>query len=64
MKPKKNTPGWQIRCLRCDFTAPWDKPGVRVQASGRKFVFGRCPNCKRIRLRVIETVPDPKAFGQ
>ena len=61
MKPKKHTPGWQIRCLRCDFIEPWEKSGVRPKASGRKFIFGRCPQCKRIRFRVIEKVPDPKA---
>ena len=63
MEPKKHANGWQIRCLRCDFTEPWDNPGTRLKASGRKFVFGRCPHCKRIRFRVIEKVPDPKARG-
>jgi len=61
MKPKKCEPDWQIRCLRCDAIEPWDKPSARIKASGRKFVFGRCPQCKRIRYRVIEKVPDPKA---
>jgi phage FluMu protein Com len=63
MNPKKQTPAWQIRCLRCDSIEPWDKPGVRLKAGGRKFVFGCCPHCKRIRFRVIEEVPDPKARG-
>jgi phage FluMu protein Com len=63
MSSKKRAPGWQIRCTRCDFAEPCDKPGGRLKASGRKFIFGRCPNCKRIRFRVIETVPDPKAHG-
>lgn len=63
MNPKKCAPGLQIRCLRCDFAEPWDQAGVRLKASGRKFVFGRCPHCKRIRFRVIEEVPDPKARG-
>jgi phage FluMu protein Com len=63
MNPKKHTPDLQIRCLKCDTTEPWDKPGVRLKVSGRKFVFGRCPQCKRIRFRVIEKVPDPKAHG-
>ena len=61
MTPPKRAPDLQIRCLRCDFAEPWDKPGVRLKASGRKFVFGRCPQCKRIRFRVIEKVPYPKA---
>jgi phage FluMu protein Com len=63
MKPKQSAPDWQIRCLRCDFTEPWEKPGARIKASGRKFIFGRCPHCKRIRFRVIEKVPDPKMHG-
>jgi phage FluMu protein Com len=63
MKPKKRADCWQIRCLRCDSTEPCDKPGARAEAAGRKFIFGRCPNCKRIRFRVIEKVPDPKALG-
>jgi hypothetical protein len=63
MKPNKSAPDWQIRCLRCDFTEPWEKPGARIKASGRKFIFGRCPHCKRIRLRVIEKVPDPEMHG-
>jgi phage FluMu protein Com len=63
MKPKQSAPDWQIRCLRCDFTEPCEKPGSRIKASGRKFIFGRCPHCKRIRFRVIEKVPDPKALG-
>lgn len=63
MNPKKRAPDLQIRCLRCDSIEPWDKPGVRLNASGQKFVFGRCSQCKRIRFRVIEKVPDPKARG-
>ncbi|HEX7577608.1 MAG TPA: hypothetical protein VF430_06185 [Verrucomicrobiae bacterium] len=63
MDTKKRATDWQIRCLRCDFTEPWEKSGVRPKASGRKFIFGRCPQCKRIRFRVIEKVPDPKAHG-
>jgi phage FluMu protein Com len=63
MEPKKYANGWQIRCLKCDSTEPWDKPTARLKASGRKFIFGRCPQCKRIRFRVIEKVPDPKAHG-
>jgi phage FluMu protein Com len=60
MEPKKHSNGWQIRCLRCDSIEPCDKPGGHLKASGRKFIFGRCPECKRIRFRVIEKVPDPK----
>ncbi len=60
MEPKKHSNGWQIRCLRCDSIEPCDKPGGHLKTSGRKFIFGRCPQCKRIRFRVIVKVPDPK----
>ncbi len=63
MEPKNRAPGWQIRCLRCDSTEPWDKPVARLKTAGRKFVFGRCPQCKRIRFRVIEKIPDAKMRG-
>ena len=63
MQAKKSATGWQIRCLRCDFAEPWNKPNVRLKASGRKFIFGRCPQCKRIRFRVVEKIPDAKAHG-
>jgi Zn finger protein HypA/HybF involved in hydrogenase expression len=61
MEAKKNATGWQIRCTRCDFAEPWDKPRAQTKSVRRKFIFGRCPNCKRIRFRVIEKVPD--VFG-
>jgi phage FluMu protein Com len=54
MDPETPAPGWIIRCLKCDFTESWDKHDVRLKAAGRTYVFGRCPQCKRIRLRVIE----------
>jgi hypothetical protein len=60
MKSKKHGTGLQIRCLKCDFTEPWNKSVALPKGTGRKFMFGRCPNCKRIRLRVIENVPDPR----
>jgi hypothetical protein len=56
-KPEKRALGWQIRCLNCDFTGPWGKSGIRLKAKSRKYTFGRYPQCRRIRLRVIERVP-------
>lgn len=61
MESKPNANGWQIRCLKCDFTESWDKPVARTKSGGRKFIFGRCPQCKRIRFRVIEPVSELKA---
>jgi hypothetical protein len=55
--PEKRAPGWQVRCLQCDFIEPWGKYGVRLKAVGRTYTFGRCPQCKRIRIHVIEKVP-------
>jgi Zn finger protein HypA/HybF involved in hydrogenase expression len=64
MEAKKNATAWQIRCTRCDFTEPWDNKGSdRQKNAARKFFFGRCPQCKRIRFRVIEKVPDAKLGG-
>ncbi|HEX5398101.1 MAG TPA: hypothetical protein VFY06_03530, partial [Verrucomicrobiae bacterium] len=60
MESQKNAVAWQIRCTRCDFTEPWADGGDRRKTDARKFVFGRCPQCKRIRFRVIEKVPDVK----
>ncbi len=53
-------PGWQIRCLKCDFIELWTQNGIRLKADGRTYAFGRCPQCKRIRIRVIEKVPTSK----
>jgi hypothetical protein len=61
MDSEKRASGWQIRCLNCDFTEPWGKYGIRLKAVGRTYTFGRCPQCKRIRIHVIEKVPAPLA---
>jgi Zn finger protein HypA/HybF involved in hydrogenase expression len=57
MAARKRASGWQIRCLNCDCAEPWLKPGARAKAAERSYTFSRCPNCKRIRFRVIERVP-------
>jgi len=57
MAAKKQAPGRQIRCLKCGCVEPWGKPGARPGAAERSYTFGRCPQCKRIRFRVIEQVP-------
>jgi phage FluMu protein Com len=43
--------------LKCDHTEPWKKSVVRIKTAGRKYIFGRCPQCKRIHIRVIEQKP-------
>jgi hypothetical protein len=60
MDPEKRAPGWQIRCLKCDFTEAFGKDGIRYKAVGRTYTFGRCQQCKRVRIHVIEKVPPPE----
>ena len=55
-------PAWQVRCLKCDHAEAWDKP-FRPGARGRKFIFGRCNQCKRVRFLVIEKAVPVWAAG-
>lgn len=50
-------PGWVIRCLRCGFTEPYGKYGVRLWAAGCKYTWGHCVRCKRVCCHVIEKPP-------
>ncbi|MGO9587707.1 MAG: hypothetical protein ACLP2Y_16095 [Limisphaerales bacterium] len=59
LDPEKRAPGWQLRCLQCGFTEPWGKYGIRLKAVGRTYTFGRCSQCRRIRMHVIEKIPPP-----
>jgi len=54
---KKRASGWQIRCLKCGWAEPLSGHGAPPKAAGRSYIFGRCPKCKRIRIRVIEKIP-------
>jgi len=47
-------PGWQIRCLKCDFTEPYGKYGIRLGAAGKKYTLGYCSQCRGLRGFVIE----------
>lgn len=51
---ERRAPGWVVRCLKCGFTEPWGKYGIRLKAAGRKWTLGRCPRCRRICCHVIE----------
>jgi len=51
---EKRAPGWQIRCLKCGFTEPWGKYGIRLGAFGKKYTFGFCSQCRWIRIHVVE----------
>jgi hypothetical protein len=47
-------PGWKIRCLKCDFTEPYGKYGIRMRAAGRKYTLGYCSQCRGLRFYVVE----------
>jgi len=55
---EKRPNGWQIRCIKCDFVQPWGDFRVRPKTGSRKYIFGRCHHCKRIRFLVVEQVPN------
>jgi len=39
---------WFIECSKCAFSRSyWDMGGIRVYATGKKVLFGRCPRCKK-----------------
>ena len=54
MNAEQRAPGWRIRCLKCGFTEPWGKHGIRIGAIGTSYVPGRCPRCRRIRIHAVE----------
>lgn len=47
-------PGWKVRCLKCGFTEPWGKYGIRLWAYGTKYTVKSCPACRRLRFHAIE----------
>ena len=47
-------PGWQIRCLKCNFSEPYGKYGIRLRAAGKKYTWGYCSQCRGFRFYVIE----------
>lgn len=51
---ERRAPGWVIRCLKCGFTEPWGKYGIRLGAVGRKWTVGWCSRCRWVRCHVIE----------
>ncbi len=62
---EQRAPGWVIRCLKCGFTEPWGKYGIRLGAAGRTWTLGWCARCRWVRCHVIEKrrdqPPDPSA---
>jgi predicted nucleic-acid-binding Zn-ribbon protein len=54
MDPEKRAPGWRVRCLKCGYTEPWGKYGIRRLAAGRNYTIGWCTRCRWIRFHVIE----------
>jgi len=47
-------PGWKIRCLKCGLTEPFGKYGIRKWATGKKYTFGYCVQCRALRFYVVE----------
>ncbi len=66
MNPEERAPGWRVRCMKCGFTEPWGKYGIRLGAvSWMNFTIGRCAKCRRIGFHVIERTPEAaKTKGQ
>jgi hypothetical protein len=56
-------PGWQIRCLKCGFTEPFGKYGIRLAAAGKQCTIGLCRNCRWLRFQVIERRSDASGAG-
>ncbi len=57
---ERRAPGWRIRCRKCGFTEHWGKYGIRLLAAGTKWTVGRCAQCGRFRIHVIEKGPVPR----
>jgi hypothetical protein len=55
---ESRAPGWQIRCLKCGFTEPWGKYGIRLGAVGKKYTVGFCSHCRWLRFHVVEKRQD------
>ena len=54
-------PGWVIRCMRCGFTEPFGKYGVRWGAySYKKCTLGWCSRCRRLCCHAIEKARPPR----
>lgn len=60
---------WRVRCTHCQGTAAARAMGIlRLGAVGRKFLLGRCPDCRRLRwlslerasLRGVGSTPRPR----
>jgi hypothetical protein len=54
------SPGWKIRCRKCNFSEPYGKYGIRLGGAGRKYTLGHCSHCRGMRFQVIER---PKAHS-
>lgn len=51
---ESRSPGWRIRCLKCGFTGPFGKYGIRKLAAGKSYTIGFCSRCRWLRFHVIE----------
>jgi hypothetical protein len=51
---ESRAPGWKIRCLKCGFTEPFGKYGIRKAAVGKSYNLGFCGQCHWLWFFVIE----------
>ncbi|HNX26242.1 MAG TPA: hypothetical protein PKK48_02435 [Phycisphaerae bacterium] len=61
---ERQTPAWEIRCLRCGMREPWEKYGIRKFAAGRKYTVGHCSRCGRFCCHVITKLDGSVALAQ
>jgi len=57
-KWETRAPGWKIRCLKCGFTEPFGKYGIRRGAFGRSYTIGFCSRCRWLRFHAVEKTRD------
>ena len=57
-KWERRAPGWRLRCLKCGFSEPFGKYGVRLYAASyKKCVPGRCARCRRLGCMAASAIP-------
>lgn len=55
---ERRAPGWIVRCMKCGFTEPWGKYGIRRGAGGDSRTFGKCARCGKLTCQRVEMTKD------
>jgi hypothetical protein len=51
---------WMVRCRSCGFERSiWELGGIRWQATGKSWTWGRCPNCGTLGVHTISRREQP-----